>query len=237
MNKITYFLSVMCLAVCLAFQSCDDGDGYSLGDFTAPQLATVRSLGGSAFYLDCDVWGTCWPVNTDLGWFVPVDGQRVITVFNPLWDNFEGYDHAVNILEMQKVLTQNVELMAAGEEDKYGTEGVPTAEDGVTIGNGYMNVYFRYRLPATTRVSLVYRKDDLTQTTTTAGPSEDGYIHLELRCNTQSEEQTPGSYSMVSYNLGTLSFPDGFRGIRLKVNLEGEGEKEWVYTLVQEGDY
>ena len=84
MKKITYLLSMMCLAVCLAFQSCDDSEGYSLGDFTAPQLATVRSVGVNSFYLDCDVWGTCWPVNTDLGWYTPIDGQRVVTVFNPL---------------------------------------------------------------------------------------------------------------------------------------------------------
>ena len=66
---------------------------------------------------------------------------------------------------------------------------------------------------------------------------EDGYYDLELRCNTQIDVETPGSYSMVSYNLSALSFPAGFRGICLKVNLAGEGEKELVYTLVQEGEY
>ena len=139
MKKITCVLSMMCLAVCLAFQSCDDGDGYSLGDFTAPQLATVRALGGNAFYLDCDVWGTCWPVNTDMGWYVPIDGQRVVTVFNPLWDDYEGYDHAVKILEIQNVLTKRVELMAPQDEDKFGNEAVPTTADGITIGNGYLS--------------------------------------------------------------------------------------------------
>ena len=66
---------------------------------------------------------------------------------------------------------------------------------------------------------------------------EDGYYDLELRCNTQVDEEMPGSYSMVSYSLSALSFPVGFRGICLKVNLAGEGEKELVYTLVQEGEY
>ena len=68
MKKITYLCMMACLAVALAFQSCDDGDGYSMGDFTEPQLATVRAVSGTGFYLDCDVWGTCWPVNTDMGW-------------------------------------------------------------------------------------------------------------------------------------------------------------------------
>ena len=154
MKKITCVLSMMCLAVCLAFQSCNDDEGYSLGDFTAPQLATVRTVGGNAFYLDCDVWGTCWPVNTDMGWYLPIDGQRVVTIFNPLWDNYGEYDHAVKILEIQNVLTKRVELMAPQDEDKFGNEAVPTTADGITIGNGYLNVSFVERLPFTTSVSL-----------------------------------------------------------------------------------
>ena len=233
MKQITYVLSVMCLAVCLAFQSCDDGDGYSLGDFTTPQLATVRVVGVNGFYLDCDVWGTWWPVNTDMGWFVPIDGQRVVTVFNPLWDNYAGYDHAVKILEMQKVLTKNVEPMTPADEDEFGNEPVPTTADGITIGNGYLNVFFVGRLPFTTKVSLVYPKDDLTQTTT-LGPSEDGYIHLELRCNTQADEKMAGTYSLVSYSLSNLTFTADTKGIKLLANLPEAGEKEWVFDLVQD---
>lgn len=233
MKQIGYLWSVMCLAVCLAFQSCGDDDGYSLGDFTAPQLATVRVVGVNGFYLDCDVWGTCWPVNTDMGEYVPVDGQRVVTVFNPLWDNYGGYDHAVKILEMQNVLTKNVEPMASEDEDKFGNEAVPTAADGITIGNGYLNVFFGGRLPFTTNVSLVYPKTDLTQTTT-VGASDDGYIYLELRCNTNADTEINGTYSVVSYSLSNLTFTADTRGIKLSVNLPEVGEQELTFELVQQ---
>lgn len=234
-KKITCLAGVMCLLVCLAFQACDDGDGYSLGDFTAPQLATVRAVGANGFYLDCDVWGTCWPVNTDLGWYVPIDGQRVITVFNPLWDNYAGYDHAVKILEMQNVLTQNVESMTSADEDDFGNESVPTTVDGITIGNGYLNVFFVGRLPFTTQVRLAYPKSDLTQTTSLEA-DDDGYFHLELRCNTQAKVETQGTYSVVSYSLSNLVFTSGTKGIKLKVNLTDGGEQELTFDLVQEGD-
>ena len=99
------FQSLLCATVCLlaglSFQSCDS-DGYSIGDFTPPLWATAR-VTGNAFYLDCDVWGTLWPVNVDLGWYETVDGQRVITVFNPLSDEYAGYDHAVKILSMTQL--------------------------------------------------------------------------------------------------------------------------------------
>ena len=133
------------------------------------------------------------------------------------------------------MLTKNVELMTLEEEDKFGNEAVPTTADGITIGNGYLNVYCLGRLPFTTGISLVYPDNGGESASMEA--AEDGYIHLELRCNTQVDVDTPGTYSMVSYSLGNLHFTDDFRGIILKVNLQGTGEKELVYTLVQEGEY
>ena len=79
MKKLHWLFMAICLAVMPALQSCDDNDGYSLGDFTPPLWATVR-VTGNAFYLNCDVWGTLWPVNTDIGWYDAVDGQRVQAV-------------------------------------------------------------------------------------------------------------------------------------------------------------
>lgn len=235
MKKITCLLSVFCLAVTLAFQSCDDGDGYSLGDFTAPQLATVRTVSGTGFYLDCDVWGTCWPVNTDMGWYTPIDGQRVVTVFNPLWDNYGGFDHAVKILEMQNVFTKYVEVVNSAEEAALGSDAIPAVEDDISITNGYLNVFFLRRLPFTTEVRLIYVKDDVTETVTpTVG--DDGFYHLELRCNTQADVDTPGTYSVISYCLDELHYQQGAQGIKLAVNLEGAGEKELTFHVVSESN-
>lgn len=112
MRKLHWLFMVVCLAVMPALQSCDDNDGYSIGDFTPPLWATVR-VTGNAFYLDCDVWGTLWPVNTDLGWYEPVDGKRVITIFNPLSDGFDGYDN-LNSLNITSE-TQGIKLKINSE--------------------------------------------------------------------------------------------------------------------------
>lgn len=228
MKKINYLLGTFFLVITLVCQSCDDGDGYSVGDFTAPQLATVRAVSGSGFYLDCDVWGTCWPVNTNMGWYVPIDGQRVIVTFNPLWDNYGGFDHAVLILDMRDVLTGYVEPMLPADEEVMGREAIPTTAGDITIGNGYLNVWFLRRLPFSTTVRLVYPKDNATQTTSVEA-AEDGYIHLELRCNTQNETSTPGTYSLISYSLNKLLLTDDTKGLKLKVNMEGTGETELTF--------
>lgn len=120
-EKLHWLFMAICLAVMPALQSCDDNDGYSLGNFTPPLWATVR-VTGNAFYLNCDVWGTLWPVNTDIGWYDAVDGQRVITVFNPLWDNYAGYDHAVKLLRLQNVLTKEVEMLIPETEEEFGND-------------------------------------------------------------------------------------------------------------------
>lgn len=225
MKKLHWLFMAICLAVMPALQSCDDNDGYSLGDFTPPMWATVR-VTGNAFYLDSDVWGTLWPVNIDLGWYDAVDGQRVLTMFNPLWDNYEGYDHAVKLLRLQNVLTKDVETLTPENEEELGNDPVIYQGD-ITISGGYMNIFFVQNLPAKTkhRISLVRPQDneDLY-----AG---DGYIHLELRYNDYDDLTGRQAYGAVSYNLNSLDITSGTKGIKLKLNSEKNGEVEVTFDL------
>ena len=143
MKKVHWFVLLLCL-VSPVFQSCDDGDGYSIGDFTPPLWATVR-VGGGAFYLDCDVWGTLWPVNTDMGWYTPVDGQRVITYFNPLWDNYEGYDHAVKIISISGGYMNIIFLQNLPAKEKHRISLVRPQDDAELYGeDGYVHLELRY---------------------------------------------------------------------------------------------
>lgn len=220
----------ICLAVMPALQSCDDNDGYSVGDFTPPLWATVR-VTGNAFYLDCDAWGTLWPVNTDIGWYDAVDGQRVITVFNPLYDNYEGYDHAVKLLNLQNVLTKEVETLTPETEEEFGNDPVVIYKGDITISGGYMNIFFVQNLPAEKkhRISLVrpQEEDDLY--------GEDGYIHLELRYNDYDDLTGHGAYGAVSYNLNSLEISEATKGIKLKLNSEKNGEVEVTFDLETAG--
>lgn len=231
MKKLHWLFMAVCLAVVPLLQSCDDKDGYSVGDFTPPLWATVR-VTGNAFYLDCDVWGTLWPVNTDLGWYEPVDGQRVITVFNPLSDGFQGYDHAVKLLRLQEVLTKEVETLTPETEEEFGNDPVSIFKGDIGISGGYMNVIFLQDLPAKTkhRISLVRPQDDAELY------GEDGYIHLELRYNAYDDLTGRHSFGAVSYNLNSLDVTDETKGIKLKINSEVNGEVELTFDLVVSDD-
>ena len=214
----------ICLAVMPVLQSCDNDEGYSIGDFTPPLWATVR-VTGNAFYLDCDAWGTLWPVNTDMGWYNAVNGQRVVTVFNPLWDNYEGYDHAVKLLHLQDVLTKEVETLTPETEEEFGNDPVLIYQGDITISGGYMNIFFLQNLPSKDkhRISLVRSQED------DALYDDDGYIHLELRYNDYDDLTGRRAYGAVSYNLNSLDITAETKGIKLKLNSEKNGEVEVTF--------
>lgn len=230
MKKLHWLFMAICLAVMPALQSCDDlDDGYSVGDFTPPLWATVR-VTGSAFYLDCDRWGTLWPVNTNIGWYEPADGQRVITTFNPLSDKFDGYDHAVKILTMQDVLTKEVEILTTENEKEFGNDPVLIYKGDIGIGGGYLNIIFAQNLPSKTkhRISLVRLPESV------ASVVGDGYIHLELRYNDYDDLTGYREWGAVSYNLNSLDMADA-KGIKLKLNSEVNGEVELAFDLKDSG--
>ena len=231
MRKLHWLFMAVCLAVMPVLQSCDDNDGYSIGDFTPPLWATVR-VTGNAFYLDCDVWGTLWPVNTDLGWYEPVDGKRVITMFNPLSDGFDGYDHAVKLLSLQDVLTKEVETLTPETEEEFGNDPVLIFKGDIGISGGDMNIVFMQNLPSKTkhRISLVRPQDDADLY------GEDGYIHLELRYNDYEDLTGLRDYGAVSYNLNSLDVTSETKGIKLKLNSEVNGEVELVFDIVTADD-
>ena len=100
-------------------QSCDD-DGYSIGDFSW-DWATVRATGGGGYYLEGDNWGVIDPVATSIPWFKPVDGERVVAFFNPLYDMEGGKGVQVKMEGIQELLTKEVEDMSTEEEaEEFG---------------------------------------------------------------------------------------------------------------------
>lgn len=214
------------MAVLPVLQSCDDDDGYSLGDFTPPLWATIRTDGG-VFYLDCDVWGTLWPVNTNLSGYRPVDGQRVITVFNPLSDRYGQYDHAVKILSLQNVLTKKVETLTAENEAEYGNDPLYIDKRDLGISGNHLNVIFLQNVPNSGgqkhRISLVQSAEDRE-----AG-REDGYLHLQLRYNNYDDQSGRRAYGAVSFSLEDLEAASDVKGVKLKLNSEVNGIVEVTF--------
>lgn len=227
MKKLNFLLLALLLTVVPALQSCDDSDGYSLGDF-AIDWATVRVAGGDTYSLTGDAWGTLWPGATAIPGYKPIDGQRVVAYFNPLGDNWEGYDHVVKVEYLRNVLTKQVEELTPENEAEFGNDPVLIYKGNMWISGGYLNVIFCQDLPAKEkhRVSLV-------RDTRSIANGDDGYIHLEYRYNTYGDTTGRWINGVVSFNLNSLDM-EGKKGIKVKLNSLENGENVEVIFDVKE---
>ena len=148
MKKLNLLLLAFLVVMGVTLQSCDDSDGYSLGD-VAVDWATVNVKGAHVYDFTGDRWGQIWPATTDYFWYSPIDGQRVILYFNPLYDNYpEGYDCSVKVLNIKEILTKAIEELTAENEEAFGNDPVDIFEGNMWISGGYLNIIFNQNMPS-----------------------------------------------------------------------------------------
>ena len=125
------------------FNSCKDDDGYSL-DKAWYSIATVHPLDDSkSYWLSLDSGTSLWPVATNIPWYYPKEKQRAIVVYTLLSDAFQGYDHAIKVLDLKSILTKPVAENRREENDSiYGTD--PVSISDMWIGDGYLNIVFEF---------------------------------------------------------------------------------------------
>ena len=229
MKKINWYLLALSFALMPALQACDDSDGYSIGDLGG-DWATIRTTGGGGYFLEGDTWGTIWPAATEIPWFQPVDGERAIALFNPLYDNFQGYDIAVDMEGLLTILTKDVEDLTAENEKELGDDEIVIYDGDMWLGGKYLNLIFQQQIPMSNkhRISLVKN--------TTKTYDDDGYVHLELRYNTYNDKTDYWQASPVSYNLSKFyPSPDNgnkeIKGFKVMINSAENGKKEITLDL------
>ncbi len=233
MKKFKWLLGMLVLALVPMLQSCDDDDGYSIGDFSW-DWATVRATGGGNYYLEGDRWGVIDPVATSIPWFKPVDGERVVAFFNPLYDMEGGKGVQVKMEGIQELLTKEVEDMSTVEEsEKFGNDPILIYQGDMWLGGKFLNVVFPQKLPRSEkhRISLVQNKIGSEEPAGqgTSNVAEDGYVHLELRYNTFGDVTGSWGWGRVSYNLEKFfPAPEDSRvapkGFKVTINSREHGE-------------
>jgi len=212
-------------------QSCDD-DGNSLGDWVQ-RMATVRVLGGDSFYLETDNGQKLWigaPINLSYQ-YRPVEGQRVIINYTPLWEGDGDYDYTIKLNRIRNVLTKTIEDLTAANEEAIGDDKTNILD--IWVGGNYLNVVFDYYAPRNKphRVSLVRN--------TLVEPEEDGYIHLEYRYNDEDDVTNVLYLGRVSFYLGDYapSLAAGtYKGIKIRVNDRNDGVKTLTYNFSNDND-
>ena len=225
MKKVSLYGFAVLLGMATLFQSCDDNDGYSVGDI-AVDFVTTHVSGSGVLTFTGDAWGTIWPGAPLIICPRPADGQRALMFFNPLYDNFQGYDVAVKVENIYPILTKQVEQLSAENEAEYGDDPVRITD--AWVAGGHMNLIFHQRVPKNGphRVSLVQN--------TQKEYDEDGYVHLEYRYKTNGDTLSNAVVrSTVSYNLSGLDMTDK-KGIKMRIKSAVNGERVLTFDSMQQ---
>lgn len=210
------------------FTACDD-DGYSLGDIWV-SIATVENPDEEAyFFLNLDNQDRMWIAATNLPFYRPGDGQRIIADYTVLSDKAAGsaYDHDIKLNNvLYSILTKDIFDITPETQDSIGND--PLRVEDMWIGSHYLNVEFVFggqnRVHA---INLV--KDD-------SKIYEDGKVHLEFRHNANGDNPVYKRWGLASFDLRSLG-EDGVTSVDIVVHTLEDAEeapeaKEYEFTYV-----
>ncbi len=188
------------MPVLLLVSCSDDDDHYSLDKYWV-DIATVENPDeGSYFFFKLDDNTEMWTAATDLKYYRPKDGQRIIANYTILNDKnvSGGYDHDVKLNDVYEVLTKGIFNITPGTQDSIGNDYI-YIED-IWIGSDFLNVEFVY--PGGNKTHYINLVADNSKSYT------DGKIHLEFRHNSNGDYPRLNRWGIVSFNLKSLQKVD-----------------------------
>lgn len=222
MKKLIY---LMLLAVAIPFiQSCNTSS--DIADTTV--LATVRTETGSKYGFSCilDNYKTMQVSNLRAN-YKAVNGDRVLLYCDIDQNAYgSGYDYTVDIHQVMKVITTNVQTLSPGAEDNFGKDGLKVTN--AWVAGGYLNlefqVYLNNHAAANCEISLIDNQVN--------GNKNDGsnsYFELELRnkSNLNMEENHTTAYGIACFRLRDFDpEKEGLTGIKLTYTKLGSKDNE-----------
>ncbi|WP_296260284.1 NigD-like C-terminal domain-containing protein [uncultured Phocaeicola sp.] len=221
-RQLKYITSVCIWMLAMIQTSCDDSDGYSIGDI-AYDWVTIHVESDGIYTFTGDTWGTMYPAASSIWGYKIAEGTRGMLIFNPLFDDYYGYDVGIKPEQLRVFLTKTVEEIDDENENEYADHPAYLRE--AWIAGGYMNMLFDMKMPLKEkhRVSLVKHADE-------PAIGDDGYIHLEYRYNTYGDTTDVfNPYTeVVCYNLNTLPL-DKAKGIKMKINHAVYGHQTLIF--------
>lgn len=205
MKKIIPILGLM---LTVAFTSCDDNDGYSLDKYWV-SIATVDKISDKSndFYMILDDGSKLWPAATNLPYYNPKNGQRVIANYTILSDGNSRYNHDVKLNNIYEVLTKPIVELTSANADSIGND--PLRVIDAWVGSDYLNIEFEY--PG-------YNKRHMVNLVTSSLFDNSGdAVNLQFRQNGYGDEQRYWNRGIVSFNLSKLK-KEGQTSVKIKVS-------------------
>ncbi len=215
LKKFTYLIFSFTIILLCSF-SCNENDGYSLGDFQVDIVTVQQNSNGLSLFTDNGLllWPASRLTNTNLE-----KGKRYFLNYTILSDKKDGYDHYVKINDMWEILTKEVITLSPQNADSIGND--PVKVNKMWIAGDYLNVDFSFNYSGNVPnyINMVQIND-----------YNSNSITLEFRHNSHGSQQKNLTQGFVSFDL--KKFQTGTKKslpITVDVN-EWDGQKK--YDLV-----
>lgn len=172
--------------------SCNDDRDNNYND-SKTDIATVEnSENATKFYLKLDNDKVLYTSISELKYYRPKDGQRIIANYRVLSSTNDT--SLVQLLDVYEVLTKDVYKIKPEEQDSIGDDKINIRN--IWIGSDYLNVEFDY--PGYDMIHFINLVSDSTKT------YNDDKVHLEFRHNDNGDYPSYAKWGMASFRLSYL---------------------------------
>lgn len=228
----TTFTVLFAFVATFLFQSCFTDDDADVADYIAVATTHVVPADNGVqgtYYFELDNAKTLTPVINNANSFSAVEGQRVILQYDIESSATAGYDYGIELFKITEILTKNIEILTADNEDEIGNDVVTISQDYSNMTSDHLNLQISY--PAGSSSASIHLVEN------TITPAEDSdYTVLELRLNnpnSDSETSTQTLSGLVSFNMGDYNPTiTGKLGLKVIAKITNEGElKEYTFTF------
>lgn len=196
----------------LTLISCNNKDGYSLGDFQV-SIATIILEGENSYSILLDNGKKLWPSVSDIR-YKPKENQRAFVNYTLLSDKYDKFDHIVKVNAIWNILTKDIIDLTEENENEIGNDPVKT--NYLWIANDFLNIDFMFNYGAERPhyINLVNNK------TTPEEGEDDDVIELEFRHNSyDSQNPKLSTEGLVSFNIKSLQRDDR-DSVKLKIKVK-----------------
>ncbi len=235
MKKVRLGLLVVVISLFVA--SCNNDDGYSLGNY----WITIGNIEGEQgdFMIVTDEGKRLFPSANAVPGYPINDSDRVWVNFTILDDGAEDsqIDYYVRVNNFRDILTKGIFTLTSENADSIGHDPilVSNPEDNIWIDNDYLNIFFVYK-GAPWIVHYINVVSDVDEPT-----NPDGVPVLELRHNKNDDPYTePPISGFVSIDIKSLQVEgqDSVKFILRAIDCDGEFslDKEFTYSYSAPAD-
>ncbi len=227
MKKLWFMLPLLAMVF---LNSCNDDEGYSLGDYW---LASATFMADSNYYyIQTDAGKALFPSATNIPANKHEDGNRILVSYTILQDApaESKYDYLVKINGTSDILTKGIFSFTAETtqevKDSIGHNAVTIRDTWFT--NDFLNVEFEYG--GGSRIHYISLVKDETEALT-----DDGAVILELKHNTNGDPYNYLQWGIASFDISELQ-QEGQDSISIFVRALGKNQ-EYQYNKVLRYDY